>query len=772
MDEDVYGDVETVDWIRERKKDRVLRREVQRRAATAGLVVTLWNAVQSWLLMCGIGAGIGLLAGVTDVATAWLLDLREGSCTGHFYVSRAVCCWQALEQESCQGWTPWSSSPVVHFLVFTLLSAALAATSVVLVMGYFADGSASGSGFEEVRCILGGFAMRNVLGGHMLLVKTVSLCLAVGSGLYVGKEELLVHLACCIGCVLMAQIPRYAASGSRFREILSVCSATAVSVAFGAPVGGVLFALEDISYFFPYRTMFRSFFCAMVGSIVLKMVNPYRTGRTVVFAVEYVRDWLGFELPIFILLGVLGGLFGATYGRLTRRWQRFRERFGFQRHPVWEVVAISLFTSAIGVLHPLFRLSSARMVSVLFQECIDNDLDGICTTNGAYASHFLMVLLSALFRVVLPLVTCASSIPGGIFVPAMAVGGCFGRAIGILLQMLQAKFPTALLFSECPPGQVCITPSKYAIVGAAAALGGVTKSTVSLAVIMFELTGALSYMLPIMISAIMARWVHSIVAPWGGDDTGGGSAVEKRKKLPYLHKDLLYSDDADETISSKMTKFEELVVIVDGSYSETLADIVNKTEYRMYPVIEPEDDDNDRRLKGKGKGKLKRHNKDTLLADVDSDVETNNGALSPHFPCGGLSGKFIGFVYRDDLVAFLESEVSEEGNEPTRRVWFSDEAVEENLQHHVNNINGNNGGNTEDIGEEQQHLPVSTNTTVVDGVRFHGFVDRSPIRVGGEMAMGLAANLFKVTGCHTVAVLEGGFLRGLMTRKDVIRLIS
>ena len=41
------------------------------------------------------------------------------------------------------------------------------------------------------------------------------------------------------------------------REILSAASAAGVAVAFGAPIGGVLFSLEEVSYFFPAKVMWR-----------------------------------------------------------------------------------------------------------------------------------------------------------------------------------------------------------------------------------------------------------------------------------------------------------------------------------------------------------------------------------------------------------------------------------------------------------------------------------------------------------------------------------
>lgn len=55
------------------------------------------------------------------------------------------------------------------------------------------------------------------------------------------------------------------------REILTASSAAGVAVAFGSPIGGVLFALEEMSNAFPNRTMWKSFFCAMIATIVLQV---------------------------------------------------------------------------------------------------------------------------------------------------------------------------------------------------------------------------------------------------------------------------------------------------------------------------------------------------------------------------------------------------------------------------------------------------------------------------------------------------------------------
>jgi len=75
---------------------------------------------------------------------------------------------------------------------------------------------------------------------------------------------------------------------------------------------------------------------------------------------------------------------------------------------------------------------------------------------------------------------CILQVPCGLFIPSLAMGGITGRIVGILMQQLAAKHPHLWFFdNSCGlPGQEgCITPGLYAMVGAAAVLGGVTRMT-------------------------------------------------------------------------------------------------------------------------------------------------------------------------------------------------------------------------------------------------------------------------------------------------------
>jgi chloride channel 3/4/5 len=103
---------------------------------------------------------------------------------------------------------------------------------------------AAGSGISEIKCIIAGFVMKGFLGFWTLLIKSIALPPTIASGLSVGKEGPSVHYAVCTGNVISRFFTKYKRNAAKTREILTACAAAGVAVAFGSPIGGVLFSLE------------------------------------------------------------------------------------------------------------------------------------------------------------------------------------------------------------------------------------------------------------------------------------------------------------------------------------------------------------------------------------------------------------------------------------------------------------------------------------------------------------------------------------------------
>lgn len=75
------------------------------------------------------------------------------------------------------------------------------------------------------------------------------------------------HIACCVGNIVSRYFPKYENNEGKRREILSAAAAAGVAVAFGAPIGGVLFSLEEVSYFFPPKVRLFSWARAVVTNL-------------------------------------------------------------------------------------------------------------------------------------------------------------------------------------------------------------------------------------------------------------------------------------------------------------------------------------------------------------------------------------------------------------------------------------------------------------------------------------------------------------------------
>ncbi|KAF7886281.1 hypothetical protein EAF00_010384 [Botryotinia globosa] len=515
-----YEDFTTIDWVQDAAKEQI-RRKVRKRETAgffergghAGWRYKLWesyDAAQAWIVVTIIGAAIGLNAAFLNIITEWLSDIKLGYCKTGFYLNESFCCWG--EDTGCDDWHRWSSFPPVNYVIYTLFATIFALTSASLVRSFAPY--AAGSGISEIKCIIAGFVMKGFLGFWTLIIKSIALPLAISSGLSVGKEGPSVHYAVCTGNVISRLFEKYKRNASKTREILSACAAAGVAVAFGSPIGGVLFSLEEMSSYFPLKTMWRSYFCALVATAVLAAMNPFRTGQLVMFQVHYDREWHFFEVIFYIVLGIFGGLYGAFMIKWNLRAQAFRKKY-LTKYAILEATLLATGTALICYPNMFLRIDMTESMEILFLECEGaEDYNGLCDKENRWKMVFSLTL-ATIIRMFLVIISYGCKVPAGIFVPSMAIGASFGRTIGILVQAIHEAYPASVFFAACQPDVPCITPGTYAFLGAAAALSGIMHITVSVVVIMFELTGATTYILPTMIVVGVTKAVSEFFGKGG-----------------------------------------------------------------------------------------------------------------------------------------------------------------------------------------------------------------------------------------------------------------
>jgi chloride channel 3/4/5 len=580
-----YEDFTTIDWVQDAAQEQLRRRARRKeskffeRDGAMGWRRKLWesyDAAQAWIVITLVGIAIGLVAAALNIITEWLSDIKMGYCTTAWYLNEGFCCYGS--EEGCKEWRRWTSFTVLNYFIYAIFAVLLAFVSAFLVKSYAPY--AAGSGISEIKCIIAGFVMKGFLGFWTLVIKAICLPLAIASGLSVGKEGPSVHYATCIGNVVSRFFDKYKRSASKTREILTASAGAGVAVAFGSPIGGVLFSLEEMASHFPLKTLWRSYFCALVATAVLSAMNPFRTGQLVMFSVKYDRDWHFFEIAFYILLGIFGGLYGAFVIRGHLKVSAFRKRY-LGKYAIPEAVILAGATALLCYPNMFLRRDMTEMMEMLFRECEgDYDYDGLCEAKNRL-SLIGSLFIATFMRIGLVILSYGCKVPAGIFVPSMAIGASFGRMIGIIVQWLYESFPDSEFFSACQPDVPCITPGTYAFLGAAAALSGIMHLTISVTVIMFELTGALTFILPTMIVVGVTKAVSSRFSK-----AGIAEQMIWFNGFPFL-------DNKEEHIFgvpvSRVMTGNISMLLATGMQVKAVQKLLDDTSYSGFPIVEDKD---------------------------------------------------------------------------------------------------------------------------------------------------------------------------------------
>ena len=329
----------------------------------------------------------------------------------------------------------------------------------------------------------------------------------MASGLAIGKEGPYVHIASAIANVVARQSPKHA--GSTHREVLGAGAASGIAVAFGAPISGVFFALEEVSYYFPSKVLLPTLVASTIAATSLRLFNG--TEKTVIFQVRFSSEWHIIELGLFLLLGFLGGALGAAFIKTTRIWARHvRSRRFLRRSPLGEVALVALLTGLATFWNKYTKQRPDRLLYELFSDCVnsqDNQFD------------FSQLLVALIVKAILTTITFGLKVPAGIYVPSMILGALLGRLFGTAVQYplsIVVSGGNSILGLDIANGGesgFCVVPRVYALLAAAATMCGVTRLTVTIVMMVFELSGSIDYIIPVTITVLAAKWTADAIEP-------------------------------------------------------------------------------------------------------------------------------------------------------------------------------------------------------------------------------------------------------------------
>uniref|UniRef100_A0A665V0M4 4Fe-4S ferredoxin-type domain-containing protein n=1 Tax=Echeneis naucrates TaxID=173247 RepID=A0A665V0M4_ECHNA len=477
---------------------------------------------EDWIFLILLGLLMALVSWVVDFCIAICLQAQKWMYGG-------------LDSNVFLQYLAWVTYPVVLITFSAGFTQILAPQAV-------------GSGIPEMKTILRGVVLKEYLTFKTFVAKVIGLTCALGSGMPLGKEGPFVHIASLCAALLSKFMSLFGGiyeNESRNIEMLAAACAVGVGCCFAAPIGGVLFSIEVTSTFFAVRNYWRGFFAATFSAFIFRVLAVWNRDEETITALFKTRFRLDFpfdlqELPAFAVIGIASGFGGALFVYLNRlivqfiRKQKAINKFLMKKrllYPALVTLLVSTLTFPPGFGQFMAgKLTQKESLVTLLdnrtwaKQGIAEEFDYIGHSQAwkhPQVNVFVTLVLFIVMKFWMSALATTIPVPCGAFMPVFVIGAAFGRLVG---ESMAAWFPDGIHTD----GTIYpIVPGGYAVVGAAALSGAVTH-TVSTAVIVFELTGQISHILPVMIAVILANAVAQSLQPSLYD------SIIRIKKLPYL----------------------------------------------------------------------------------------------------------------------------------------------------------------------------------------------------------------------------------------------
>lgn len=359
-------------------------------------------------------------------------------------------------------------------LLLMLIVTSLIVAVIVAVL-IKSDPDIKGSGIPHVEGELKGLLHPNWW--SVIWRKFIGGVLAISSGLVLGREGPSIQLGAMAGKGLSELMKT---GRTEQRVLIASGAAAGLSAAFNAPIAGLLFVVEEVYHHFSRMV----WITALVASLVANFISLNIFGLKPVLAMPENVSFLGLhQYWIYLLLGLFLGILGYVYEKVVLNMGKFYAFLGKICHlsaPFYVVLAM-IFLFPIGYFFPQLLGGGNSLIVSLPSSSI-----GLWT-----------VLLYLVIRFVWSMLSYGSGVPGGIFLPILALGALSGMVFG--LGMVELHLMTRHFLPL------------FVILGMAGYFGAVSKAPLTAMILVTEMVGDLRQLMALGTVTLVAYLVMDLL---------------------------------------------------------------------------------------------------------------------------------------------------------------------------------------------------------------------------------------------------------------------
>ncbi|MDQ7093113.1 H(+)/Cl(-) exchange transporter ClcA [Desulfosporosinus sp. PR] len=349
---------------------------------------------------------------------------------------------------------------------------------VLVVLGYIVglmvknEPMISGSGIPQVEGVL--LRKLSMTWWKVIIGKFIGGVLAIGAGLSMGREGPSVQLGAAVGQGFSSVLKRIKIEE---KYLITSGASAGLAAAFGAPLAGVMFALEEVHKNFSPLVLCSALSAALSADFV---TNEF-LGMKPVLSFANLHDFPLRYYFFIILLGIIIGFLGVVFNKTLLKSQDLYARQRWLPKKYWVILPL-LISVLLGLFLPQVLGGGHELIAAL-------------VTEKNFTLKLLLLLILAKFF--FTMACYGSGAPGGIFLPLLAIGALIGNIYGIVVVHMFHLDSTYI--------------NNFIILAMAGYFTAIVRAPITGTILITEMTGSFTHFLSLALISISAYIVADLL---------------------------------------------------------------------------------------------------------------------------------------------------------------------------------------------------------------------------------------------------------------------